>query len=72
MTDRFLLALLTLSTLAVGSLTIASALIDGALRAPVRVRVVQLDTVVISAKRLAPPAKVAATTRTEPVAPRAQ
>lgn len=70
MTDRFLLAILTLSTLAVGSLTIASALIDGALHAPVRV--VQLDTVVITAKRLAPPAKVATTTRTEPVASRAQ
>jgi len=72
MTDRFLLAILTLGTLAVGSLTIASALFDGALRAPVMVPVVQLEQVVITAKRLAPPAKVAATTRTEPVAPRAQ
>jgi len=72
MTDRFLLAILTLATLAVGSLTIASALFDGALRAPVMVPVVQLEQVVITAKRLAPPAKVAATTRTEPVAPRAQ
>jgi hypothetical protein len=72
MTDRFLLAILTLSTLAVGSLTIASALFDGALRAPVTVPVVQLEQVVITAKRLAPPAKVATTARTEPVAPRAQ
>ena len=70
MTDRFFLATLTLSVLVVGSLTIGSALFNGALRAPVPV--VQLDTVVITAKRLTPAAKVAATERAEPLARRAQ
>jgi len=70
MTDRFLLATLTLSMLVVGSLSIASALFDGSLRAPVPV--VQLETVVITGKRLTPPAKLAATERVEPAARSAQ
>ena len=70
MIDRLFLATLTLCLLVAGSLTIASAVADGALRAPVRV--VQLEPVVITAKRLAPAAAVAATERVEPAAQRAQ
>ena len=70
MIDRLFLATLTLSVLVVGSLTIASAVFDGALDAPVPV--VQLERVVITAKRLTPAAEVAATERAEPAAQRAQ
>lgn len=72
MMDRLFLATLTLCVLMAGSLTVATALSDGALRAPMRVRVVQLEPVVVTAKRLAPPANVAAATRGEPALWRAQ
>lgn len=70
MTDRFLFATMTLCVFVTGALTITSAVLDGALRAPVRV--VQLEHVVVTAKRLAPPAHVAASAHAEPVAERAQ
>jgi hypothetical protein len=70
MIDRLFLATLTLCLFMAGSLAIASALFEGSLRAPVRV--VQLETVVVTAKRLAPSADVAATERIEPAAQRAQ
>ena len=70
MTDRFLLATLTLCVFMFGALTITSAVGDGALRAPVRV--VQLERVVVTAKRLAPPARVAVEAHTEPVVERPQ
>jgi len=69
MIDRLFLATLTLSVLMVGSLTIASAVFNGALHAPVPV--VQLEPVVITAKRLAP-SEVAAADRVEPAMERAQ
>lgn len=72
MTDRFFLATLTLGVLLAGLLTISSALIDGATRAPMRVRVVELEPVTVTAKRLRPPATVAAAERVEPAAQRAQ
>jgi len=70
MMDRLFLATLTLCVLMVGTLTVASALFDGSLKAPVRV--VQLDRVVITAKRLAPAAEMAVTERIEPTAQRAR
>lgn len=70
MTDRFFLATLTLSMLVVGSMSIVSALVDGVRREPAPV--VQLETVVITAKRLAPSADVVASEHVEPAAPRAQ
>ena len=69
MIDRLFLATLTLSVLLVGSLTIASAVFNGALHAPVPV--VQLERVVITAKRPAPSA-VAAAERFEPTTQRAE
>jgi hypothetical protein len=72
MMDRLFLATLTLGMLFAGSLTVVTALSDGALRAPMRVQVVQLEPVVVTAKRLAPPAKVAATAHLEPAPAQAQ
>ena len=72
MMDRLFLATLTLGVLFAGSLIVAMALSDGALRAPMRVQVVQLEPVVVTAKRLASPARVAATAHTEPGSARAQ
>jgi hypothetical protein len=70
MTDRLLLATLTLSVLVTGAWTTVSALFDGAAHTPMRV--VQLEPVLVTAKRLAPPAELAATERVAPIAPRAQ
>jgi hypothetical protein len=70
MIDRLFLATLTLGMLMAGSLTIASAVFDGSLRTPVRV--LQLEPVVVTAKRLAPAAEVASVACVEPAAQRAQ
>jgi len=70
MIDRFLLATLTLCVFLAGALTITSAVLGGALRAPVRV--VQLEHVVVTGKRLAPPANVAAAAPAETMIGRPQ
>jgi len=72
MIDRLFLATLTVCVLIAGVLTIGSGLIDGALKAPTRIAVVELDHVVVTAKRLAAPAAVAAARRAEPAAQRAE
>ena len=72
MIDRLFLATLTVCVLIAGVLTIGSGLIDGALKAPTRIAVVELDNVVVTAKRLAAPAAVAAARRAEPAAQRAE
>jgi len=68
MTDRLLLATLTLCVFVAGALTITSAVLDGALRAPMRV--VQLEHVVVTGKRLALPANVATAAPAEIVSER--
>ena len=72
MIDRLFLAILTVCVLIAGVLTIGSGLIDGALKAPSRIVVVELDRVVVTAKRLAPPAAVATARRAEPTTQRAE
>ena len=72
MIDRLFLATLTVCVLIAGVLTIGSGLIDGALKAPTRIAVVELDHVVVTAKRLAAPAAVAAARRAEPATQRAE
>lgn len=70
MIDRLFLATLTIAVALFGALALASVLVPDAPATPVRV--VQLEPVTITAKRLAAPADVAVTERTEPNAARAQ
>ncbi|MEP7295615.1 MAG: hypothetical protein ABI702_05455 [Burkholderiales bacterium] len=72
MIDRLFLATVTVCVLIAGVLAIGSGLIDGALKAPARVVAIELDSVMVTAKRLAPPAKIAAVPRAEPAAQRAE
>ena len=72
MIDRLFLATLTVCVLIAGVLTIGSGLIDGALKAPTRIVVVELDRVVVTAKRLAAPAAVATAPRAEPTTQRTE
>jgi len=70
MIDRLFLATLTFCLLIAGSLAIGSAMLGRDMHIEKTVRVVQLEPVVITAKRLS--TAVAATERVEPVAQRAQ
>lgn len=70
MIDRLFLATLTIAVFMFGALALGSVLIPDEPAAPVRV--VQLEPIVVTAKRLAPPADVAATERVEPSSARAQ
>ena len=72
MTDRLFLATLTLCVFMTGVAAIGSALFENLPRPAEQVRVVQLERVVVTGKRLAPASEVAATERVEPAAQRAQ
>ena len=72
MIDRLFLAALTLCVLLTGVVAIGSALQDNLPQSAEQVRIVQLERVVVTGKRLAPAAEVAATERDEPATQRAQ
>jgi len=72
MIDRLFLATVTVCVLIAGVLAIGSAVFDGALKAPIRVVSIELDSVSVTAKRLPPQAKMAAARRTEPSVQRAE
>jgi len=78
MIDRIFSAALTFGLLIAGTLAIGAAMFGLDRRsvathaAAAHVRVVQLEPVVITAKRLAPPAKLARTESTEPAASRVE
>ena len=71
MIDRLFLATLTFCTLIAGALAIGNELVVSTTNQHA-VPVVQLETVVVTGKRLAPQAEVAQTERVEPSAQRAQ
>ena len=72
MIDRLFLAALTLCVFLTGVVAIGSALKDNLPQSAEQVRIVQLERVVVTGKRLAPPAEVAVTGRDEPATQRAQ
>ena len=72
MIDRLFLAALTLCVFLTGVMVIGSALQDNLPQPAQQVRIVQLERVVVTGKRLAPAAKVAATERVEPATQRTQ
>jgi hypothetical protein len=72
MIDRLFLASLTFCLLAAGSLAIGSAMLGVDAPQAKLVRVVQLEPVVVTAKRFAAASAVAVTERVEPATQRAQ
>ena len=72
MIDRLFLAALTLCVFLTGVVAIGSALQDNLPQSAEQMHIVQLERVVVTGKRLAPAAEVAATERDEPATQRAQ
>jgi tRNA A37 threonylcarbamoyladenosine dehydratase len=72
MTDRLFLATLTICVFMTGVAAVGSALVENLPRTAEQVRVVQLERVVVTGKRLAPASAVAVTERVEPATQRAQ
>lgn len=72
MIDRLFLAALTLCVFLTGVVAIGSALQDNLPQSAEQMHIVQLERVVVTGKRLAPAAEVAATERNEPATQRAQ
>lgn len=72
MIDRLFLAALTLCVFLTGVVAIGSALQDTLPQSAEQMHIVQLERVVVTGKRLAPAAEVAATERNEPATQRAQ
>ena len=72
MIDRLFLAALTVCVFLTGVVAIGSALVENLPQPAVQIQVMQLERVVVTGKRLAPAAEVAATERVEPATQRTQ